>query len=167
MSLGDYYILSGRPNRGEKTYQEAWEYLSAGDIDERIKARDDHLGKVRMLQRVFPPRYYNTDRAQPGTPPPDSFETGTMSFSFTVAPTGRIVELRHLETQPRELSEFSKVVGRSLRRMIYRPRLQNMELVPTRDVIYTHEFYYSRSDVEAAVAPPSEAETAPEESGSE
>ena len=68
-----------------------------------------------------------------GTMTSDTFETGTVSFSFTVAPTGRIVDLRLLETQPRELSEFSKIVGRSLRRMIYRPRLQNMELVPTTD----------------------------------
>jgi tetratricopeptide (TPR) repeat protein len=147
LSLGDYYILSGRPNRAEKTYQEAWEVLSEGDVSERIKARDDHLGKVRMLQRVYPPRYYNTEQAASGAPPPGTFETGTMSFSFTVATTGRVTNLRHLETQPRELEEFSQVVGRSLRRLIYRPRLEGLEMVPTPNVIYTHEFFYRPGDL--------------------
>lgn len=167
LSLGDYYILSGRPNRAEKTYQETWEMLSEGGIRERLEARDDHLGKVRMLQRVFPPRYYNSDLAEASGEPPASFETGTASFSFTVSATGRITDLALIETQPREFEEFSTVIGRSLRRLIYRPRLENMQLVSTPNIIYTHEFYYRPEDMPSLPEPSEDGADAPEDSGGE
>jgi hypothetical protein len=118
-----------------------------------LEARRDHLEKTKVLQRVFPPKYYNSERDERDQAP-DSFEIGTMSFIFTISPTGRVTELRHLETQPRELEEFSTVVGRSVRRMIYRPRLVDAQMVETRDTIYTHEFYYRPSDVPAAPPEP-------------
>jgi tetratricopeptide (TPR) repeat protein len=166
LSLGDYYILSGRPNRAERTFQETWEMLSEGDIPERINARDDHLGKVRMLQRVFPPKYYNSEREETSGQPPASFETGTASFSFTVTATGRITNLKAIEMQPRELAEFSTVIGRSLRRLIYRPRLENMELVSTPNVIYMHEFYYRPADLPSLPVSSDDGE-APEDNGAE
>jgi tetratricopeptide (TPR) repeat protein len=166
LSLGDYYILSGRPNRAERTFQETWEMLSEGDIPERINARDDHLGKVRMLQRVFPPKYYNSEREETSGQPPASFETGTASFSFTVTATGRITNLKAIEMQPRELAEFSTVIGRSLRRLIYRPRLENMELVSTPNVIYMHEFYYRPADLPSLPVSSDDGE-APEDDGAE
>ena len=166
LSLGDYYILSGRPNRAERTFQETWEMLSDGNVPERINARNEHLGKTRMLQRVFPPKYYNSDSDEARTQPPNSFETGTASFSFTVSATGRITNLKHVETQPRELSEFSTIIGRSLRRLIYRPRLVDMEMVPTPNVIYTHEFYYRPADLPTLPASGDDGE-APEDSGAE
>lgn len=156
LSLGDYYILSGRPNRGAKTYEDTWEYLTEGDDPERLKARRDHLEKVKVLQRVFPPRYYNAERDDDGRPPPDNFEQGTMSFTYIVSPSGRVVNLKHLETQPREIIDFDKVVGRTLRRMIYRPRMKDGVVVATGDVVYTHEFYYRPDDLPQL--PPPEAE---------
>jgi tetratricopeptide (TPR) repeat protein len=167
LSLGDYYILSGRPGRAVQTYQDAWEMLTEGDVPEMVGARREHLEKVKMLQRVFPPRYYNSQREEVGQLPPDSFETGTMSFSFTVSSNGRVTNLRHIETQPRELSEFSEVVGRSLRRLIYRPRMVNAEITPTPDVIYTHEFYYRPSDVPEPAPDDSETDSVTEDPADE
>jgi tetratricopeptide (TPR) repeat protein len=148
LSLGDFYILSGRPNRAKKSYEETWIYLSEGDDPEKLKARRDHLEKVKVLQRVFPPKYYNSERKDDGRPPPENFEAGTISFTYIVSPSGRVVNLQHLETQPREVADFDKVIGRSLRRLMYRPRMKDGTVVATGDVVYTHDFYYRPSDLE-------------------
>jgi len=161
LSLGDYYILSGRPNRASTEYEETWAYLSEGDDPEKLKARRDHLEKVKVLQRVFPPKYYNSERRDDGRPPPENFETGTISFTYIVSPSGRVVNLELLETQPREIVEFDKVIGRSLRRLMYRPRMQDGTVVATGDVVYTHEFYYRPTDLQGL--PPAD-EPADEES---
>ena len=147
LSLGDYYILSGRPNRAEKVYQEAWTMLSEDNDRERLISRHDHMETVNILQNVYPPKYYNSERVDDGRPPPDSFTEGTMTFSYAVAPNGRIVNLVNVETEPAELEEFSKVVARSLRRLMYRPRSAEGKLVGTAGVEYTHDFFYRPSDL--------------------
>jgi tetratricopeptide (TPR) repeat protein len=147
LSLGDYYILSGRPNRASKIYEDAWALLSEGNDRDRLRNRWEHMEQVNVLQQVFPPRYYNSERVDNGLPPPENFATGTMSFSFTVAETGRVTDLAIIETEPAELQEFGEVVGRSLRRLLYRPRTNEGKPVATRGVEYIHEFYYRPSDL--------------------
>lgn len=159
LALGDYYILSGRPNRASKIYGEAWLMLSEGEDQNRMGARWEHLERVNVLQKVFPARYYNTERKDDGRPPPENFATGTMTFSFTVAPNGRISGLTNLETEPKELTEFSTVIGRSLRRLIYRPRNNEGKLVATEGVTYTHEFFYRPSDLPSSQPAPVVEET--------
>ena len=147
LSLGDYYILSGRPNRAAKTYQEIWTLLSEDNDPERMQLRWKHLEQVNALQKTFPPKYYNSPQQEAGRPPPENFKTGTMTFSFGVAANGRITNLVNLETEPKELGDFSKVVSRSMRRMIYRPRNKEGKLAATAGVIYTHDFFYRPSDL--------------------
>jgi tetratricopeptide (TPR) repeat protein len=147
LSLGDYYVLSGRPNRAASIYKETWQMLSEGEESDRIGARWEHLEQINVLQKVLPPKYYNSQRSNDGQRPPDNFETGSMTFSFTVAPTGRVSQIAMLETEPKELEPFSQVVGRSLRRLVYRPRTKEGIPVETRDVVYVHDFYYRPSDV--------------------
>jgi tetratricopeptide (TPR) repeat protein len=147
LSLGDYYVLSGRPNRAAKTYEETWEFLTEGGDQERLQARREHLEKIKILQRVFPPRYYNSEQQEDGRPPPDEFEMGTINFGYVVSSSGRVVNMKHLETQPREITDFDKGVARTLRRLIYRPRMKDAVVVATRDVVYTHEFYYRPDDL--------------------
>ena len=147
LALGDYYILSGRPSRAARTYAEAWNMLTEGEIPQRLRHRRDNLEKVTLLQKVFPPKYYNSVREDTGQPPPDSFESGQMSFSYTVSPTGRIENLVHVETQPRDIEDFRRTISRNLRRQMYRPQMQDGKLVATPEVIYTHEFFYRPSDL--------------------
>ena len=154
LSMGDYYILSGRPNRASDSYEEAWNLLSEGDDPEKLKARREHLETVKILQRVYPPRYYNSEQEDRGQKPPDSFETGTMTFGYLVTSSGRVANLQHIETQPRGIEDFSTIVSRSLRRLLYRPRIQAGQMVDTPDVIYTHEFYYRPSDLPTVPAEP-------------
>lgn len=158
LSLGDYFILSGRPNRASKVYEEAWELLSEENNPERLQYRWAHLEQVNVLQKVYPPKYYNSERTDNGQEPPDNFETGSMTFSFAVAPNGRVTNIENLEVEPAELEEFSDVVGRSLRRLMYRPRSADGDLVPTQDIIYTHEFFYRPSDLPSNKPAPEGAE---------
>lgn len=147
LSLGDFYILSGRPNRASDIYEEAWDLLSEGNDSERLSHRRANLESVTVLQDAYPPKYYDSMREENGQPPPDSFETGTISFGYTVSPTGRVTQLSHIETQPAGIKNFESVVGRSLRRMIYRPRIVDGQLVHTPDVVYVHEFFYRPTDL--------------------
>jgi tetratricopeptide (TPR) repeat protein len=162
LALGDFYILSGRPNRAMKVYGDAWTLLSSGGGPEQLRARRNHLEGVELLQKVYPPKYYNSDRSDDGRTPPDTFEIGTMSFRFNVTTSGRVSDVELIETQPREIMDFSPIVARALRRMVYRPRMVDGELTYTTDLIYTHEFYYRPADILSTAAPEPAAEVANE-----
>ena len=161
LSLVDFYLLSGRPNRASNTLVDTWAFLSEGDDPERLQARQDDLEQPTLLQRVYPPRYYNTLREDDGAPAPDNFETGTISFKYAVSATGSVSGIVHLETQPREITDFHEVVGRSMRRMKYRPRMEDGRIVFTRDMIFTHDFFYRPSDIPDPVAEPAAPENGP------
>lgn len=145
LALGDYYILSGRPNRASKIYEETWDLLSVDE--ERKQNRQKHLEKVNVLQDIYPPKYYNRTREELSRAKPEDFETGVMSFSFTVSPTGRINQIRHLETQPPGIDDFTDTVARTMRHLVYRPRIEDKTMVDTPGNIYTHEFFYQQSDL--------------------
>jgi hypothetical protein len=145
LALGDYYVLSGRPNRASRTYKELWSILS-GD-EERLNDRYENLEKLNLLQNVFPPKYYRSEAIDQKFPDEDDYETGTVSFVFMVSVSGRVSNLVHVETQPPEFKDMQERVRRNLRHIVYRPRLEEGTLVMTRDVIFTHEFYYRPEDM--------------------
>lgn len=147
LTLGDYYVVSGRPNRASRVYEESWQRLTEANDDEMLKYRRQNLEKPVVLQNIYPPKYYNSERTADGRPPPDSFSTGTISFSYTVNPNGRVANLKHVETQPPQIKDFGKTVSRSIRRLIYRPRIEDGDMVATPDVIFTHEFFYRPEDL--------------------
>jgi tetratricopeptide (TPR) repeat protein len=151
LALTEYYLLSGRPNRASNSLMESWALLSEGNDPERLRVRRNELEQPKLLQRVYPPKYYNTKREDDGQRPPDNFEVGTINFGYNVSATGGISGIVHLETQPREIVDFHEVVGRAIRRMKYRPRMEEGRIVFTRDLVYTHEFYYRPSDLPAPI----------------
>lgn len=150
LALGDYYILSGRPNRASKIYKEAWSHLSDEEAQQR-KYRRDHLENVNVLQDIFIPKYYDTEKKSEGERASENYLSGSVSFTYTVLPTGRITGIKHLETQPAQLVNIQEVVGRKLRHLIYRPRIDSGTLLGRRDIVYTHEFFYKLSDIPAEV----------------
>ena len=151
LALTEYYLLSGRPNRASNSLMESWALLSEGNDPERLRVRRNELEQPKLLQRVYPPKYYNTKREDDGQRPPDNFGVGTINFGYNVSATGGISGIVHLETQPREIVDFHEVVGRAIRRMKYRPRMEEGRIVFTRDLVYTHEFYYRPSDLPAPI----------------
>lgn len=165
LALGDYYILSGRPNRGAKVFEEAWVLLSDGEQPERLKNRKDHLEAPVILQNVYPAKYLNSERNDEPKEAPPSFETGTISIGFRVEPNGRLSNMRLIEAQPAAIGDFDKTIARHLRRLIYRPRLQDGQMVATDNIVYTHDFFYRQSDLEAKAPDAESPDERTEESG--
>ncbi len=157
LALGDYYMLSGRPNRGTRTYGSLWSFLS--EDEERHGNRRDHLEKLNLLQNIYPPKYYRSERIDEKFPDQNDYETGTVSYGFIVNLAGRPSNIQHIETRPPEFQDMKERVRRNLRHLVYRPRVDEGQAVPTPDVIYTHEFYYRPEDIPVA---PEEPETTTE-----
>jgi len=146
LALGDYYVLSGRPNRAAKIYKEAWTQLSEEDVEQR-RYRRDNLENINVLQKIYVPKYYDRDRKPDEHRDPENYLSGSVSFTYSVMATGRITGIRHLETQPAQIVDIQDMVGRKLRHLIYRPRVDSGTLVGRRDVVYTHDFFYRPSDL--------------------
>lgn len=150
LTLGDYYVVSGRPNRASRVYNESWDKLSNPDdedLEERLKYRQKNLETPVVLQQIYPPKYYNSERTNDGRPPPPSYSIGTISFGYTVNPNGRVANLKHIETQPAEIDDFYRVIAREIRRLIYRPRLVDGKMSATPNMVYTHDFFYREADL--------------------
>jgi hypothetical protein len=147
LALGDYYVLSGRPNRASRVFRELWTVLSDGEL--QLVNRRDHLEKLNILQYIYPPKYYRSEQIDEEFPDEDEFEAGTVTYGFTVNSSGRATDIRHIETQPPEFTDMRDRVRRNLRHLIYRPRIEAGEMVRTTEIAYTHLFYYRLADIPA------------------
>ena len=151
LSLGDYYVLSGRPNRGSRIYLELWKLLSEDET--RLGNRREHLEEMNVLQNIYPPKYYENDGVDQQLPDNREFETGTVSYAFTVTSSGRTTDIMHIETQPPEFDDMRNRVRRNIRHLVYRPRLEAGKMVETPGMTYTHEFYYRPEDIPTVAEP--------------
>ncbi len=145
LSLGDYYLLSGRANRASRSYKELWTMLSEDEA--RLGNRRENLEKLNILQAIYPPRYYRSEEIDKEFPNEEDFESGTVSYEFTVNAAGKVVDIKHIETQPPEFDDMSTRVRRNLRRLVYRPRLEDGMMVNTPNMTFTHEFFYRPGDI--------------------
>ena len=147
LALGDYYVLSGRPNRASRVFGELWTVLSDGES--QLVNRRDHLEKLNILQDIYPPKFYRSEQIDEEFPDEDEFEAGTVTYGFTVNSSGRTTDIRHIETQPPEFTDMRDRVRRNLRHLVYRPRIEAGEMVRTTEITYTHVFYYRPADIPA------------------
>ena len=145
LALGDYYVLSGRPNRASRVYAELW--LLLADDEERLADRRDNLEQLNVLQEIFPPRYYRSEKIDEELPRDEDFETGTVSYGYTVNASGRAANITHIETLPPEFTDMRDRVKRNLRHIVYRPRVEEGKMVATPDIVFIHEFYYRPEDI--------------------
>ena len=145
LALGDYYVLSGRPNRASRVYGELWTMLS--NDEERLASRRQYLEELNILQEIFPPKYYRSEGIDGEIPDESEFEIGSVSYGYTVNSSGRATSLVHIETVPPQFKDMSDRVRRNLRHLVYRPRLAEGKMVATPDIIFVHEFYYRPQDI--------------------
>ena len=145
LSLADFYIYSGKASKAKRAYQDTWDLLS--EDESRLTNRYDHLESTVLLQDIYPPKYYR-EGAQDSTLGDDrEFEQGTIVTKFTVNTRGRARNLEIIESFPGGLADMEKSVLREMRRLIYRPRLEDREVVDTQNLTYTHRFFYRESDL--------------------
>lgn len=145
LKLGDYYILTDKPSRAERTYREAWEIMS-GD-EERLKSRRDKLQSMQVLQGIRPPKFYGIESNAAPMQRPEGFETGTIVYRYSLSTRGKPTDIELIELQPAGLEDMGNSVGRDLRRLVQRPRMVDGETVTTDRLTYTHDFYYRSSDL--------------------
>ena len=148
LSLADFYIYSDRSAKAKRAYQDTWDLLS--EDESRLTNRYDHLESAILLQDVHPPKYYRPGGKNSAIADDTEFEQGRIVTKFTVNTRGRARNFEIIESFPGGLADMEKSVLREMRRLIYRPRLEDREIVDTKDMIYTHEFFYRASDLKPA-----------------
>jgi tetratricopeptide (TPR) repeat protein len=148
LALGDFYILSGKPSRARKMYNETWQLLSADE--ERLKNRQAHLETLVVLQDVNPPRYVGIDGEVRSKLPGDNYQTGTIVYDYAVSDRGLTTDIAMVEAQPAGFEDMERAVLNNLRAMIHRPRLVDGDAVRTDDLTFTHKFFYRESDLPEA-----------------
>ena len=157
LGLADYYTLSARASKARRLYEDVWNLLS--EDEDREAARRSALEQPHVLQRVYPPKYFNSVRSDDGSGPPENFEVGTIVVGYRVTDRGATRDLTIIDASPAGLEDFEYAVSREVRRLIHRPRMEDGILVDTPDQTYVHEFYYRPSDL---VREPAEDATASE-----
>ena len=159
LELGDYYLLSERPNRGHRVYRDVWRLLSEDEA--RAASRAEQLEQVVLLQDIDPPTMYGGDPAVPVSADLPGYLTGTAVYRYSVSTRGRSTNVRLVESDPPGLDDMYQSVGRQIRRIMHRPRLEDGAPVQTDDLTFNHTFYYREADLPNAPVPAStEADTA-------
>lgn len=154
LALGDYYMYNSNPQRGRQVYTEAWEMLS--ETEEARAVRREQLESVLVLRQDRLPQYVSTEAAGTSDDGSDPVLQGSVSMGFDVTTGGRADDIRLIDAQPAEFESMIDAVERELRRRIYRPRIEDGEVVATPDQVLNHRFYYRQSDLAAARAGASE-----------
>lgn len=148
LALGDFYILSGKPGRARKIYEDTWNMLSADE--ERLESRRKNLEELVVLRDIRPPRYVGIDGEVRESLPGENYQTGTIVYDYTVSTRGFTTDIELVDADPDGFSDMERAVLTELRGMIHRPRLAEGSAVPTDDQTYTHKFFYRQSDLEKA-----------------
>ena len=151
LALGDYYMYRN-PQRGRQVYREAWTLLSKSE--EGIAVRREQLEQVHPLKQNKLPLYVSADDESGEAEGEDPMLQGSISISYAVSDQGRATDLRLIEAQPPEFERMISHVQREVRRRVYRPRLQDGEVVDTPDLVLVHKFFFRQSDLDAAKAQP-------------
>lgn len=151
LALGDFYIMSGKPNRARGIYEDAWQLLSVDE--ERLENRRDHLESLIVLQKINPPKYVGIDGEVRSQLPGENYEVGTIVYDYTVNTRGFTADIELSEATPSGFDAMEQAVLRDLRAMIHRPRLDNGTPVTTEGLTYTHKFFYRASDLPSTVEP--------------
>jgi len=163
LQLADFYIYSGKPGKAQRTYVETWDLLS--EDDERLNNRYNHLETLVLLQGIYPPKYFGVDEDSDIAGDDEQFEQGKIVTKFKVDIRGRPMKFEIIESYPPGIEDMEKDLLREMRRLIYRPRLEDRMVVETDNMTYTHEFFYREADLpqnqeEEAADPPAEEEVA-------
>jgi hypothetical protein len=109
--------------------------------------RYNHLETLVLLQDIYPPKYHGIDEDSVKLEDNEQFEQGKVVTKFAVNTSGRTKNFEIIEAHPAGLAEMEQAVLKEMRRLVYRPRLENREVVETENMTYTHEFFYRESDL--------------------
>jgi hypothetical protein len=146
LALGDYYIYNTNPNRAHQAYADTWGLLSQDE--ERLVVRREQLEKIITLKQDNLPMYASSDSGKEANDRTDPLLQGSVTISYEVSTRGRAADMKLVEAQPPEFERMTSAVQREIRRRIFRPRLEDGEVVATPDLLLVHRFFYRQSDLD-------------------
>jgi hypothetical protein len=111
-----------------------------------------HLEQPVRLQLASPPKYV-TARYDEDVPPDildnRDYRRGYVIAEFDVTVEGRSVGIRLVDAKPPGFAVLENQVIERIGRAVYRPRHDNGIPVPSRKLVYRHDFFYLNSDLSA------------------
>ena len=135
-ALGYQFFFDG------EGWDRAWIVTPDGNrmVDIKVKGSAGVIGLTEIFSESAEPSFEDLPRDE-------DFETGTVSYGFTVNSSGRATNITHIETLPPEFTDMRDRVKRNLRHIVYRPRVEAGDMVATPDIVFIHEFFYRIEDI--------------------
>jgi hypothetical protein len=150
LAIADFHLFASDFSGARRYYREAWDFLSADE--ERLASRAMHLEQPVRLQLASPPKYV-TARYDEDVPPDildnRDYRRGYVIAEFDVTVEGRSVGIRLVDAKPPGFAVLENQVIERIGRAVYRPRHDNGIPVPSRKLVYRHDFFYLNSDLSA------------------
>jgi len=144
LALADYYLSTESYSRARNLYGEIWNDLSADES--RLDMRRELLeNPVPIWAERLPP--YTNGAAGESDRKDGEMRTGTVTVTFTVDRRGK-ARLQEIRTEPSEFSDMERTVERELVNRRYRPLIADGETVNSGTQTFTHEFRYTRTELE-------------------
>ncbi len=134
VQLGDWHLWHQKRETARQTYTEAWNELSTLEDGKRLQQL--YFGAPTLLPDL---------PGASGEPTPPDVVTGYVTVSFSVTEKGRVKELEVVANEPKtegaEIDESKSIsLLRSLKRLLYRPRLVAGEAVQTDEIIKRYAY---------------------------
>jgi tetratricopeptide (TPR) repeat protein len=153
LALADFYVFSESYSRAKNIYEEVWKELTTDEA--RLEMRNELLGEPRPIWTETLPPY--TNNAAGATRRDGEIRTGVVTIIYDVTQRGR-ARIKEAKTEPAEFTDIENMVEREIRRRVYRPKIVDGDTRDSEPQIFTHEFRYTRSELEAMREPQSNAE---------
>jgi len=147
LALGDYYIYQTNPQRAARVYGDTWELLSQSE--EGLMVRREQLERVIPLRQDKLPMYASSDKSDSVDEKSDPLLQGNVTINYEVSTRGRAASMKLVEARPSEFERMVNTVQREIRRRVFRPRLEEGEVVDTQNLTLNHRFFYRQSDLDA------------------
>lgn len=148
LAIADFHLFASDFSGARRYYREAWDFLSTDA--ERLASRGQQLEQPVRLQLVSPPKYVSP-RYDKDVPPElradQDYRRGYVIAEFDVTVEGRSAGVRLVEARPPDLEDLESQVVERINGAIYRPRHERGMAVPSRKLVYRHDFFYRMSDL--------------------
>ena len=147
VKIGDFYTIFGQRNNAREHYMLAWKVLNELGNEETLIA--EYFGNPIVLQGPALPDIYptNASTAKLFVQQPEQFQEGYVMAEYDVDATGRVRNVRIIESAPSAL--IDKKLRISLSQQLFRPRVINGEMAATNGERLYHLFSYEQQTEQA------------------
>lgn len=143
LAYADYFTLAQEHGSARIFYRDAWRVLS--EHESRFGRRETDLETLVPLQQLPPDLTVALHNDAGGNTAVSGYDTGFIVTRFTVTRRGRPNDIGLVEISPDRNPKLEAEVKRAVSRFVYRPTMDNGQVVDTPDVVIRYEFPYPRT----------------------